>query len=262
LLYHTIPNPSLPYGRTVGATRGRPGGDRRLFHGPGQNRRDTNLNLSPTVHQRDGILHLTENAPSVNGLVFYREKLSLTPGFEMSFTFRISGGPGVADGSDGSGGDGFAVVIQNAVPTAVPPLIGYIPYHLPGALAVEFDTWMNGNLGDPDGNHISVQRVPVKQVAAKPFAAFEHQRSIAWGTPPVNLADGQVHTVRIAYRNGVLQVFFDQMKEPVVVADTDLAGAVDAQGMGYLGFAAGTAAAFQRHEILSWSFKTTVGNSL
>ncbi|HSH16010.1 MAG TPA: hypothetical protein VLD18_08255 [Verrucomicrobiae bacterium] len=47
-----------------------------------------------------------------------------------------------------------------------------------------------------------------------------------------------------------------------VVANTDLAGAVDAQGMGYLGFAAGTAAAFQRHEILSWSFKTTVENSL
>lgn len=214
------------------------------------------LNLLASAHLREHILHLTDAAPSVNGLVFFNQKLPLAPGFETVFTFRISGGEGAPDATDGSGGDGFAFIIQNAGATVIPPWIGYMPYQLPGAIAVEFDTWLNGNLGDPDGNHVSIQMVPPQVDALTPFAAFEHRQSVGWSPVPVNLADGMAHEVRLVYRAGWLQVYFDDAQKPLVTAKVNLTTALDKQGRGFIGFAAGTGAAYQAHEILDWSFKT------
>jgi len=214
------------------------------------------LNLLVSAHPGENVLHLTDAVPSLNGLVFFSQKLGLAPGFETTFTFRISRGGGVVDATDGSGGDGFAFVIQNVGATVIPPWIGYIPYQIPGALAVEFDTWVNGKLEGPDGNHISVQLVPPRLDALLPFAAFEHGQSAGWASVPVNLADGRDHEVRIVYRSGWLSVAFDDIEKPLVTAKVDLAPALDQAGRGYLGFAAGTGAAYQTHEILSWSFKT------
>jgi hypothetical protein len=217
------------------------------------------LQLFQSAQQQDGVLQLTAAALSENGLVFHAEPVPLADGFETRFAFRMSRSGGVPDATDGSGADGLAFVILGAAPDPVPEWIGYIPYHFPGALAVEFDTWLNPNLGDPDGNHVSVQAVPEELDPHTPFTAFEHGHSLGWAAAPVNLAEGRVHGVRITYRPGRLQVFLDEARHPLVTAVIDLTTVTDAQGRGHVGLVAGTGAAYQSHEILSWSLRGQPG---
>lgn len=214
----------------------------------------SSLQLFQSARQQDDVIQLTAAARSENGLVFHAEPVPLADGFETRFTFRLSRGGGVPDATDGSGGDGLAFVILGAAPDPVPELIGYIPYHFPGALAVEFDTWLNSNLGDPDGNHVSVQAGPAELDPHTPFTAFEHGQSLGWAAAPVNLAAGNVHAVRITYQPGRLQVFLNEARQPLVTVAVELTTVTDAQGRGYVGLVAGTGAAYQSHEILSWSF--------
>ena len=63
------------------------------------------------------------------------------------------------------GADGFTFVIQNSDSSlfggggssALGSTGGGLGYAgIPNSLAVEFDTWFNPVLGDPNGNHISV----------------------------------------------------------------------------------------------------------
>ena len=95
--------------------------------------------------------------------------------------FIVHGDPGSGGGALGGGGGG----------------LGYAG--LPRALAVEFDTWYNaeGDTGDLPYDHVAVQAAGAGGGAAGMGAGTPARIS---GAPiRVELGDGRVHTVRIAY---------------------------------------------------------------
>ncbi|MFO1500914.1 MAG: PA14 domain-containing protein [Verrucomicrobiota bacterium] len=117
------------------------------------------------------------------------------------------------------------------------------------SLAVEFDTWRNYNLGDPNDNHISVHTTGVgPNQDGEGFA-------LGAAASPVDLSDGQVHTGRISYQPGTLRVYVDNLGVPVLAAGADLGAILNlADGRAWVGFTAATFNAFEDHDILNWSF--------
>src|SRR5262249_20188877 len=135
--------------------------------------------------------------------------------------------------------------------------VGYIPYSIPGAVAVELDTWQNPNNGDPNDNHVSLQPVGPNPDGN---TEFYHTNSLGSSTSIPNLSDGAAHVVHIQYRPGLLAVYVDQSTSPnlsVALDLTDVNGssALDPDGYAYVGLAAGTGAGYENHDILTWSLE-------
>ena len=69
--------------------------------------------------------------------------------------------------------------------------------------------------------------------------------------------DGEVHTVRIRYIPGTLDVFLDGDEEPILSVEIDLADTLNlgADGTAWVGFSASTEPGFREaHDILDWTF--------
>jgi peptide-N4-(N-acetyl-beta-glucosaminyl)asparagine amidase len=171
--------------------------------------------------------------------------------FSTTFEFRISDPRGIRD-TDGSGADGFAFVIQNDSPTALGSNGGGLGYGgIPNSLAIEFDTWQNSELGDPNNNHISVHTQ-----GALPNTADE-SASLGFTTNIPNLSDGTKHLVSILYHaplggfSGWLAISVDNA--PVLSLDLDLSQILRLDnGRAFVGFTAATGGTAENHDILRW----------
>ncbi len=128
------------------------------------------------------------------------------------------------------------------------------------ALAIEFDTWWNHSdltaapqVADPNDNHIGIHTHIVSDDTGL------EANAIVSVTPAINMSDGNVHTARIVYNPPTMKIFLDNMNTPVLTASVDLGAllALDA-GRAYIGLTAGTAAAYENHDILSWSFEESL----
>ncbi len=119
------------------------------------------------------------------------------------------------------------------------------------SIAIEFDTWSNAELDDPDNNHVSVHTTGDE--SANSADEFFSIGGALKGDLP-NFSDGNLHTVRIDYRDGVLFVSVDQTQVLSVAVDLNVLGFEN--GRAYVGFVAGTGAAFENHDIASWSFQS------
>ena len=127
---------------------------------------------------------------------------------------------------------------------------------IPNSLAVEFDTWENvpgdfpSGLGDPNDNHISIQTRGVLLNSADPLFSIGSTTAI-----PL-ISDGNPHTVKIIYTPGTLQIFVDNIIQPALVAELDLATIIDLEDdLAWVGLTAATGAISEAHDILSWSFR-------
>jgi hypothetical protein len=198
-------------------------------------------------------LRLTGADSFLNGTANYENAVFLRDGFDTTFTFAIS----ARDATYG-GADGLGFIIQTAGATETGPHVGYIPYSIPNAVVVELDTWENPNLGDPNDNHISLQAVGPNPDGPPYFS--DHANSLGSTMAIPNLSNGDIHTVHIQYRPGLLTVYVDQSASPnlsVAVDLTDVKGssALDPDGFAYVGLAAGTGAGYENHDIFSWSLE-------
>lgn len=213
------------------------------------------------VHSSPAI-SITPPIRSAAGSVWHNTPQVVDTGFISNFTFRISD---VA----GRGSDGFAFVIQNdaagtsaiggtggamgyATNTVFPSQVG-----IANGLAVEFDTWDNtGDWQDfNSAQHVSVQSMgPLSMVPSG-------MSSIAHGIAASDFADNAVHTVRLVYVPGTLDVYLDNLATPLFSASVNLSTLLNLNGgnSAYVGFTAGTGAIqdVERHGILSWDFTTT-----
>jgi hypothetical protein len=192
------------------------------------------------------VLRLTPAVPDQAGSAWESSKQTVETGFETTFQFRITEPGGIED--DPLGADGLAFVVQNYSVTALGAAGGGIGYDgIPNSLAVEFDTWPNFDLGDPDNNHVSIQ---TRGTAPNSVA---HQFSLGSTSAIPNLSDGQVHTATIRYTPGTLQVSVDGSEVLSVAVNLAELLTLDG-GRAFVGFTAGTGAAWENHDILSWSF--------
>jgi hypothetical protein len=212
------------------------------------------------------VLRVTPAEETQAGSAFFTEKVALKDGFEMTFSFQITG---AVDG----GADGFAFVIQNSSPQALGSTGSGLGYGvstdgeeaIARSLAIEFDTFTLKDLGagegedfgDPNGNHISVHsRGPEPN-------SIDEAYSLAKATEGLpNFKDGKPHTVKVSYAPGSLKLFVDNMEKPALTLALKLdsfsgkefkdASVLDADGKAWVGFTAGTGTIVENHEILSW----------
>jgi Legume lectin domain len=202
-----------------------------------------------------------------NAAIWYKTKHRVTDGFVAMFTFRIVN----ATGSPNGGADGFTFMIQNS--STSDPLgkggpggnIGYGKDTNPQSpavgivksIAVEFDTYKNLDLADPDNNHISVHSNLLGENNAN--ESFSNGR-VSLGTNP-NLRDGVEHLVRIEYDGATStnpfqwRIYIGNLTTPRLTLTKNIStiigtGETDA----YVGFTAGSAFEWENHEITNWSF--------
>jgi len=229
-------------------------------------------------------LRLTSSLSFQVGGVWRRDRSNLLKGFSTKFSFRISDlsracsivrdasfSPKKYQSCTVHGGDGFAFVmhrddsLEDAIGTGGSQM-GF--GGLKDAIAVEFDIWYNPETGDTFKDHVT---------------CIKDNKNLNF-PQPTNLADGKVHSARIAYfpylredlaswfrnapashefikdggegyRLGTLVVWMDEAAEPLFAMAINLANAIpfDAD-QAVVGFTASTGRAWATHEILSWTF--------
>ncbi len=182
------------------------------------------------------------------------------------FSFRISN-PQAYPGLDPNyprqnGADGFAFVIHTWGTGAIGNSggqMGYAsdtdndPLGIPYSLAVEFDTYKNAELHDPDGNHISVHAGQYYNNADETNGnVLASINSAALG---INMKDGAVHNVRIEYDGTIMKIFVDDFTIPKLNFPVNFDNILySGSELATIGFTAGSGVESENHEILNWSF--------
>ena len=134
------------------------------------------------------------------------------------------------------------------------------------SLVLELDTWFSSGEGDLSGNELSLH------TNGSGENNNDEQFSLGQIDPGTNLSDGQVHTVRLNYIPGTLEVYLDDLVNPrlSVPYDFGLGGiwvnggftggiGLLSEGRAYVGFTAGTGGAWENHDVLSWSWSSSGG---
>ncbi len=230
-------------------------------------RQNQGLNLLGNAFITGDTLRLTKNDYYQESACWYgRSRVKVADGFETNFQFRISKRDtlfeSVWNGTRWTkgpflgynGADGFTFVIQNA---GVDSMGNYGYEKLGNSIAIEFDTFDNGaTYGDPDGNHVSIHSMGTAPNTMNESASKNFGGPVRLGLKGFSdISDGKVYKVKITYQSAMLTVFMND-KEVHKAPNVDLNTLLKlTEGAAYVGFTSFTGAAYENHDIMSWSFK-------
>jgi hypothetical protein len=210
-------------------------------------------------------LRITPAAENQVGAVWLNDRVDVQGGFTTSFQFQITerGGytPDWEPGVVNDGADGFTFTIQNQSPTAMGLYASGIGYYgITNSLAIEFDTWNNKpSYCEPNGNHVAVQSLGAAgnqpEHCADPGGAFGNP-TLGIAIPQKDMSNGTIYDVTIKYQPGLLDVYFDNMANPLLSVNVDLGNLLNLQGgrSAFIGFTSSTGGAFENHDIVKWSY--------
>ncbi len=203
-------------------------------------------------------IRLTPSEQFARGAVWAKEKVDLTTPFTMLVGFRMTDGDDNGDLEElpsDPGADGIALVIQNEGPSAVGQYGRGIGYDgIKRSLAVEFDTYHNTPVNDPNGNHVGVQ-------------SMGRVANVSKHAPPANLAfssnvlpmkaDGTTYFAYLEYVNKQLKVYLNDrpsFRSPIIVRDIDIDSLIglDSNGRAWVGITSATGRSMEQHEIVRW----------
>lgn len=205
------------------------------------------LKLVVNAAQFNNKLRLTPASTGRRGAAWYRTKQYIQNGFETTFQFQFNGQGGISP----PGADGIAFVIQvvndSVISASNGGSIGYSG--ITNSLAIEFDTWPNGEAADPNGNHISIHTRGL--LANSPH----HSYSLGSTTVIPNLKNQSIYTAKIMYTGTQLIVYLNDLNVPVLTVNVNLSTtlALD-NGKAWVGFTSATGNAYENHDLISWSF--------
>jgi hypothetical protein len=227
------------------------------------------LNLLGNSLQTGNSIRLTANASNQTGWIWHQNALPLVNGFDTTFTFRILPPP------FGTKAEGMALVIHDdpAGAAATGGTVWGMGYGsgannsagIRKSIAIELDTYLDPFLSDSSANELTIHT----------RGATGNNENEAWSigrtTPPGNFVDGQVHTVRVVYVPGTIDVYYDNAATPTLSRSYDLVnggqlasgasvgGIGSLAGTGFAGFCATTGAGSltEQVEILSWDWTST-----
>jgi hypothetical protein len=194
-------------------------------------------------------LRLTPSKGGIGGGAWHDTKESIQNGFQTVFQLQIT--------VKGYGGaDGLAFVVQNN-PT---PALGYpgcnIGYGgISNLFVIKFgDYHFPGHAyQNTYGSYDEVAMLMPPSPATRLWD--DDNNTIAAITNGVNFSDGQVHTVKIIYVPGHLQLFIDNLDNPLMTVSVNLASVINLDnGRAWVGFTAATGAGWQTHDLISWIF--------
>lgn len=159
---------------------------------------------------------LTTTQGNQNGAVWYANTLDLTQPFDIQFLINLGS-------QDPNGADGIMFVLQldgtNALGQSGGGL-GFLGFNT--GFGVEFDTWQNGEYGDPVYDHIGyVSDGTVSHLGPTAFGG-----PVQMSATSVNTEDGQSHVGRVQWDpvNQILSTSFDCVLR--LVAQVDLIGQI------------------------------------
>ena len=217
------------------------------------------LSINGDASQSGSALRVSATPENSTGSVWHSARQTVSGGFQSEFQFQITEQRQWNTGE--LGGDGFAFVIQNDSVNAIGNSGFYMGYEIGNSLAIEFDTfynhwWPTANTVEPNNNHVGVQ----SRGTAVNTASYENSRLDAFygvATLSQNISDGSIHTARIIYKTGSLQIFVDDFVNPYLDVTVDLENLLDLEnGAAFVGFTAGGDTATENHDILNWSFSS------
>ena len=228
------------------------------------------LALLGNAAQSGTALRLTANSSNQTGWAWRQTAMPVIAGFDTTYTFRITP-PTV-----GTKAEGMALVIHddpNGAATTGGTVwgLGYGigasgSVGIRNSIAIELDTYMDvAPFNDTSNNELSIHTRGTQ-------GNHEYEQySIGRNTPAVSLSNGQIHTLRVRYVPGTIEVFVDGATTPAITrpysfqtGGTYLAGGAApaptlANGTAYVGFCASTGAGTLTElvEILSWTWTST-----
>ena len=208
---------------------------------------------SQLLFQRDATvfqnrLRLTPAERGKIGGVWFETKQNVQGGFETTFQFQFT------EKSE-FGADGLAFVLQNHERPVLGGGGGGIGFAgETNALAVKFDPWHRER-----SVFLSVPYQPYDEVAVvtgrSPNEPLTPVDAIASVTNEVMFVDQKVHTAKIVYVPGNLQVFLDDLENPLMTVYVNVAKVMNLdQGRAWVGFTAATGDEYYNQDVLSWSF--------
>ena len=129
----------------------------------------------------DECIRLTTERPFISGSAWYKDPLDLRGPFEMSFLL-------VLGKNDELGADGIVFVFHPRIQTGYRGEgMGFSG--LRPSLGIEFDTYQNTHLGDPEADHLAIMA----------NGAAWHGVSLAGPVTISNLEDGVKHPVTVSW---------------------------------------------------------------
>ncbi|OQU77305.1 L-type lectin-domain containing receptor kinase VIII.2 [Sorghum bicolor] len=216
------------------------------------------LRLLGDAHLKNGTIRLSRDLPvptSGAGRALYATAVPVRGGFSTQFAFTVA----TLNPSSVGGGLAFVLATDGATLGDAGPYIGVSV--ATDAAAVEFDTLMDVQFGDPSGNHVGLDLGSMVSAATADLGGDDDD---AGG---VDLTSGRTVNAWIDYRpspsgdgkeGGVLEVFVSyaskRPSKPVMSAPLDLGERV--KDAAFVGFSASTQGSTEAHAIEWWSFST------
>jgi gliding motility-associated-like protein len=185
---------------------------------------------------------LTEEVTTSAGSIWYETLINLEEDFEINFSLNFGD-------LDAAGADGIYFVLQ-PVGTGLGDAGGGMGYlGITPSLGVEFDTYQNGDYGDPAYDHIAIQYNGVLDHDG----LFNLDGPVQIVDGVNNVEDGNYHSAKITWdaETQHLQVFVDCVyrvgfiSEVLDIVETVFAGDPEV----YFGFTAGTGGSFNNQYV-------------
>lgn len=177
---------------------------------------------------------LTDAFNDENGTVWYADQIDLTEAFEFQFLMNFGS-------IDANGADGIVFVLQTQGTDALGDTGGGLGFEgFNQSFGIEFDTWSNGDNGDPIFDHIGMVSDGVVNHNAPQAIAGPVQAS----NGSVNIEDGQDHVVTVRWDPASLTVAVDFDCVPRLTGGVDLINEIfNGEELVYFGFTASTGGA-------------------
>lgn len=192
---------------------------------------------------------------SQSGAAYSTTPVTLGAGatFSTQFQFRFTS-PGGIDPADGIT---FVLAASTAGLGAAGGGLGY--QGVPNSVAIEFDTYDNGEVGSSNHVGVDVNGVLNDLGAASPYGVGPCDFGSGFAKAGC-MSNGNVWTVTIGYDGAKLNVTVQDgaAAAQTVISNLPIDIAADlGTTNAFVGFTSGTGAGFENHDILNWQFANT-----
>lgn len=207
----------------------------------------TGLTLNGNAAQVGDVLRVTPALDGQAGSFFSTNKVSLAAGasFSTYFQFRFTSPDLFFCDGFGCGADGLVFVVQT-VANNVGGAGGGIGYaNIANSVGIEFDSWLNGELGDESSNHVGIDRNgSLSSLTQRTVLEADFNNGDIWSA----WVDYNASTTLIEVR---LTTGSARPADAFLSLNIDLASTLGSNEA-FVGFTSGTGASHANHDVLSW----------